>query len=70
MSAEDVFLFLAQIRGRYPNSGTSLILFCNVGIRSSAAGHALTSAGYTNVMTVKDGFLGNRFGRGLQTELF
>lgn len=70
VTAADVRLFMIQLRNKFPETETRLIAFCNVGIRSRAAARALVENGYMYVMSVRDGFLGNRFGEGLQAQLF
>ena len=70
VSPEDVATFLRSMREKYPNQNTRLVIFCNIGVRSQAAGRVLAEDGYTAVMTVRDGFLGNRYGEGLQGQLF
>ena len=54
----------------FPEKNTRMIVFCNVGIRSHAAGVVLVKDGYMKVMSVTDGFLGNRLGAGLEAHGF
>lgn len=69
VAPEDIENFLSQVRKRFPDKKTALIVFCNIGIRSRAATAALATDGYQNAQAVKQGFLGNRFGRGLEYQL-
>lgn len=70
VASEEINSFLREIREKFVEKDIGLIIFCNVGIRSQAARQVLIEDGYTNVMTVREGFLGNRFGEGLQAQLF
>lgn len=70
VSDEDIVSFLSEIRKRFPEKETRMIVFCNIGVRSRAAGIILSRDGYTKVIAVKDGFLGNRFGPGLEAAGF
>ena len=69
VSREDIAVFLADVGGKFPDKSAVLIVFCNVGIRSHAAVQALVQDGYGHVMSVRQGFLGNRFGEGLEAHL-
>ena len=70
VSPEDIEAFLLKVRERFPNTSTRLVVFCNVGIRSQAAARVLIEHGYRGTMTVREGFLGNQFGEGVQVHLF
>lgn len=69
VSPEDVENFLGQVREKFPDKETALVVFCNLGIRSRAATAALLADGYRNAQAVKQGFLGNTFGPGLEYRL-
>jgi len=44
-----------DIEGRYPDTGTELVLYCGGGFRSAMAADNLQKMGYTNVISMDGG---------------
>jgi rhodanese-related sulfurtransferase len=50
--------FLAEVRQRFPNLNTPLLLMCRSGQRSLDACKALAEVGYTDLTNIEEGFEG------------
>ncbi len=68
-STSEVNRFVAEVNESLPDKRTAIGVFCNVGARSYVAAGVLTQNGYRDVVTVADGYLGNRQGEGLEAQL-
>jgi len=67
-SEREVEQFLVTVRAAFPDKGTAIATFCNIGSRSAVAAKVLSDDGYRNVSTIVDGYLGNHLGPGLERQ--